>query len=206
MGRKRGAGGVIGKDRAYWLGQHVLPHEPMLRNWLQRKVRGALEVDDIVQETFAKLAELESVADIRNPRSYAFQVAFSIIQKHLRRSRIISFQSFTDVDMGQISSDTPSPETEAADRNDLKSVEHYIEALPTKCRDVIILRRIDGLSYRQISEKLNISEDSAERLLSKATNLLMEAFGRGGIRGREGSKDDGEASGSADTNQKLSKL
>jgi len=159
----------------------------MMRAWLQRRSCGGLEIDDIIQETFAILSALESVEDIRNPRNYAFQTAYSIIQRHLRRARIVSFQSFADIDAVEISSDAPSPECEASDRDDLKSVEKYIAALPKKCRDVLILRRIQGLSYREIAERLDISENAVEKLLSKGARLLIDAFGRGGNRPRQAS-------------------
>jgi len=182
------------KDRALWLGQNILPHEPILRAWLERRGRGGLEVDDIVQETFAILQELDSIDEIRNPRNYAFQVAYSIIQRHMRRQRVVSFQLVGDMNAMEITSDEPSPESEVSDRSDLKLVEEYIAGLPPKCRDVLILRRIHGLSYREISERLDIPENGVDRLLSKAARLLLEAFGRGGNRRRQTSKGEEEAS------------
>src|SRR4051812_24011430 len=124
------------KERALWLGQYVLPHEAKMRAWLERKVLGDLEIDDVIQETFAILSELDSVEDIRDPKSYAFQTAFSIIQRHLRRSRIVSFQTFTALEQinehVNVVSDAPSPESEVSDRGDLRSVEDYIAKLPQK--------------------------------------------------------------------------
>ncbi|MBC7168934.1 MAG: RNA polymerase subunit sigma-24, partial [Phenylobacterium sp.] len=52
--------GLVSKERAVWLAQRILPHEPALRAWLSRRTAG-LEVDDIVQETYAILAGLGEV-------------------------------------------------------------------------------------------------------------------------------------------------
>lgn len=63
----------VSDERARWLARHVLPHEPALRAWLSTRRVADLEVDDIVQETYARLASAESVATVRNARTYAFQ-------------------------------------------------------------------------------------------------------------------------------------
>ncbi len=48
---------------------HILPHEAALRGWLsRRRAPAAFDVDDIVQESYALLAERERVDDILNPR------------------------------------------------------------------------------------------------------------------------------------------
>src|ERR1700748_2086643 len=89
---------IVSDGRAAWLAQNVLPHEPSLRAWLSRRKVFDLEVDDIVQETYAKLAALPAVEGIREPRSYMFQTANSIILGHLRRSRIVSISAAADLD------------------------------------------------------------------------------------------------------------
>jgi len=183
---------ILSQERAIWLAEQVLPHEPAMRAWLRRKPVDDLEVDDIIQETYAILAARESVADIRNPRNYAFQTAFSIVQTHLRRARIVSFRSVGDFDLLGATSDAPSPEREAVDREELRLVEAQIAALPSRCREVIVLRRVHDLSYREIAERLHISENTVEKLVSKALRLLMDAFG-GGRAGPEASIGAGES-------------
>jgi RNA polymerase sigma factor (sigma-70 family) len=176
-----------------------------MRAWLERKARGGLEVDDIIQETFAILSALETVDEIRNPRSYAFRTAYSVVQRHLRRSRILSFQSFEDVDVTNITSEAPSPEVQVADRSALELVDTYLSELPRKCREVVMLRRVDGLSYRQIAERLDISENAVEKQLAKGAHLLMEAFGRGGVKVRQTSNEGEEFSATREVAENLSK-
>ena len=177
----------ISDDRALWLGLYIVPEESALRAWLRKRPRGELDVDDIVQETYAILAARDSVDDIRNPKNYAFQVAYSIVQAHLRRSRIVAFRSLADIDALGISSDAPSPEHQALDRDDLRLVEEFMASLPARCREVLILRRVHELSYRDISERLGISENTVEKLIAKGVRLLMDAFGRGGKSTRHAS-------------------
>jgi RNA polymerase sigma-70 factor (ECF subfamily) len=170
----------VSDERARWLARHVLPHEPALRAWLSTRRVADLDVDDIVQETYARLASAESVADVRNARTYAFQTAYSVIMSHLRRSRVVSIRAVADIDELGAVSDSPSPEEEAADRDELHRLAEAVAALPEKVREVFSLRRIEGLSQRQVAERLGLAESTVEKHMAKSFRLLMDRFGRGG--------------------------
>ena len=184
MRAEQGDGGSdmtrIGRERTLWLTQHVLLHEPALRAWLKRKPAGTLEVDDIVQATYAILAALDSVDAIRNPKNYTFQTAYSVIITHLRRSRIVALRTMADVDLLGATIDAPSLEQQISDRDELRQVAEAIASFPAKCREVFTLRRIEGLSQRQIAERLGISENTVEKHVAKGIRLLLQISGRGG--------------------------
>ena len=186
----------ISQDRAAWLARNVLPHEAALRAWLRQKYTLGIEVDDIVQETYAILAALESVDEIRNPRSYAFQTAHSLILAHLRRSKIVSIRSASDLELAGALSDTPSPEQVAEDRDELARVAQALRDLPPKVREVFILRRVQGLSQRETAERLGITENSVEKRISQGIRVLLAAFGRGGKRAAKPLRNDKSAAGS----------
>jgi RNA polymerase sigma-70 factor (ECF subfamily) len=149
---------------------------------------GDLEVDDVIQETYTILAERESVEEILNPKAYTFQTAYSVIINHLRRSRIVSIRTAADVEDLGVMIDEPSLERQIADRDELRHVVDAIAALPEKCREVFILRRIECLSQRDIAARLGISENTVEKHVSKGIRLLMNIFGRGGKGAGQASK------------------
>ena len=93
-----------------WFMSSILPHEPALRAWLGRKRRTGIEVDDVVQETYSVLAAREDVGGIRHPRAYLFQVAHSIVVRHIRRSRVVSIQAAEDLEGFDPADDGVSPE------------------------------------------------------------------------------------------------
>lgn len=180
--------GLVSKERAVWLAQRILPHEPVLRAWLSRRAAG-LEVDDIVQETYAILAGLAEVDHIRSPRNYMFEVAKSVVRQGLRRSPVVAFEALAEADGLQAPSNEPSPETVAADRQELGRVAALIAALPPKCRQVFILRKVHGLSQKEIAGRLNLAESTVEKHVGKALAILTAKIGRGGTRRLESSTD-----------------
>jgi RNA polymerase sigma-70 factor (ECF subfamily) len=189
------------RERAVWLGRNVFPHEAALRQWLCARMASAgLEVDDVVQETYAILASIERVDHIRNPRNYMFEVAKSIVLQSLRRARIVTIDVQANAQALEIPEDAPSPERVVADRQELSQVSAAIAALPGRCREVFTMRKIQGLSQREVSEALGIAESTVEKHMVKALAILTNTIGRGG-NGRDASssprdqRNDSETSG-----------
>lgn len=185
------------RERAVWLGRNVFPHEAALRQWLSaRTVSAGLEVDDVVQETYAILASIERVDHIRNARTYMFEVAKSVVLQSLRRARIVTIDVQSSAQMLDIPEDSPTPERVAADRQELSQVSAAIAALPDRCREVFTMRKIHGLSQRQVAEALGIAESTVEKHMVKALAILTNAIGRGGnVRDASSSlRDHGEDS------------
>jgi len=167
-------------ERAIWLGRHVLPHEPALRAWLQRRRLGGLDVDDIIQETYTRLVAAESVQHVHDARSYTFQVAGSVVIDHLRRMKVVSIASVPDLDYLEVVSDEPSPERQVIDRDELHRLAGIIARLPGKVRDVFTLRRVHGLSQREVAQRLGIAESTVEKHMSRGFLIMLDQFRHGG--------------------------
>jgi RNA polymerase sigma factor (sigma-70 family) len=178
----------VSDERAMWLARHALPHEAALRGWLEHRRLAGLEVDDVVQETYARLIALDSVEHIRNSRNYMFQAAHSVLMTHLRRSKVVSFVTVADVEELGVAASEASPEHQAADRDELQRLAEAIAGLPPKVRDVFVLRRIHGLAQRDVARRLGVSESTVEKHMSRGFHVLMEMFGRCGKRSDRASK------------------
>jgi RNA polymerase sigma factor (sigma-70 family) len=169
-------------ERAYWLSQHVFVHEPELRSWLNRRQVLGLDVDDVIQESYAILAGLQSVDHIHHPRIYFFEVAKSVILQSFRQSRVVAFSALAEFDALLIPDDAPSPESIAAGRQELGRLAELIEKLPPKCREAFVLRKIRGLSQRDVASAMGVSENTVEKHIGKALGALGHIIGRGGSR------------------------
>lgn len=193
--------GGVSNERAAWLARNVLRHEAALRAWLRAKRLVGLEIDDLVQETYAVLAGLKSVDHITDPRSYAFQVAQSLILQHVRRARVVSILNVAELDRLNIRAEEPLPDVQTSDREALFHLAAAIDALPPRCREAFTLRKIQELSYRDIAARMGVSESTVDKHLTKALGLLMQWFARDGGSGgayvSSQSDVDGEADGQA---------
>jgi RNA polymerase sigma factor, sigma-70 family len=172
-----------------WLEQNLLPHEREIRAWLRKKRVSDVEIDDIIQETYARIGTLDDLSVITSPKHYAFQVAHSILLNHLRRRAIVSITAEGDLDTLGVACDQASPEEEVAQREELTRVVDTIATLPQRTREVLLLRRVAGLSQRETADRLAIAEKTVEKHLARAALILMNQFGRG-IKARERNRPD----------------
>ena len=168
------------RERQRWFVRNVLPHEPALRGWLSRSTPAGVDPEDVIQEAYTILAELETVETIRYPRAYLFQVARSVIMRQVRRARIVSIHAVGDLERLEHPDDAASPEQHALDRDELRQLSRAIAAMPAKVREAFVLRRVDGLSQRQIAERMRISENTVETHISRGVSFLIDWFGRSG--------------------------
>src|SRR5215469_11692515 len=131
--------------RAQWLSENIVPHERAIRHWLIRRAPD-LEIDDIIQEMYARLASLETVEDIRSPRQYAAQAAVSIALNMTRHARVVPMLPLTDFEESGLASLEPSPERALNSQEELRELEKSLQELPPLCRTAFLLRRVEGHS------------------------------------------------------------
>ncbi|TCS18422.1 sigma-70 family RNA polymerase sigma factor [Caulobacter sp. BK020] len=170
------------RERTRWFLRNVLPHEAALRGWLLRAAPPGIDADDIIQESYTILAELESVDAIRHPRAYLFQVARSVIMRHVRRARIVPIHTVDDLERLEQAETAASPEQYAIDRDELRQLAHAIAAMPLKTREAFVLRRVRDMPQREIASRMRISENTVETHISRGILFLIDWFGRGGNR------------------------
>ena len=139
-----------------------------------------LDVDDVVQETYAVFADMQSVEHVRFPRAYLFKVARSIVAAHLRRARVVSIQIGHDFDLFDLADDAPGPECAVIARDELRQLASAIGSMPPKTQQAFILRRVDQLSQREIAARMAVSENTVEKHISKGLRILSQWFAHGG--------------------------
>lgn len=161
-----------------WVGSEILPHEREVRAWLRRTLDPA-DIEDVVQEAYCQIARLGSVAHIRSGRAYFFTTARNIVLMQLRRARVVRIDSVTEIDNLNIVLDEPSPERVAGGRRELDRVRRLIEGLPDRCRRIFELRKIEGLSQREVAQKLGVTEHVVENDVGKGLKLILKAIAEG---------------------------
>ncbi|HKD23734.1 MAG TPA: sigma-70 family RNA polymerase sigma factor [Rhizomicrobium sp.] len=158
------------------MASRVMPYEPAVRRWLQRSRVSESEIDDLVQQAYCRLAELESVEGIHAPEAYFFEVVRRLFLASLRRARIVRFETVAEMDALNLYTDEPSPERVVAARRELDEVMRLIARLPARCRRIFELRKIQGLSQREIAARLGIAETTVENEVAKGLRLISRAL------------------------------
>lgn len=149
-------------EQAQWFVDEVLPHEDDLRNWLQSRFPMVKDVDDLVQEAFSRLLKAYGSGPIVNPRAYLFVVSRNLAFNQLRHLKYEWPQDAEQVDPMSILDEVNIPFEAMVLNEELQTLIHAIQALPDRCRQVMTLRKIYGLSQKEVAEKLGISVRTVE--------------------------------------------
>ena len=144
-----------------------------LCSFAQKYVHDIDEAKDIVHNVFINLWNKREQVDTNTSlKSYLFQGVHNRCLNYIRdHKKLVQF-------------DTPQSEAELGNylesRDHLESSEaeyrinQALDDLPDKCREIFLMNRFDGLKYREIAEKLNISIKTVETQMSRALKSLRD--------------------------------
>lgn len=166
--------------RDEWLARHVLPAEPALRGWLRKARHAEFDIDDIIQETYARLVQAPGLEKVVHVRAYLFRTAHSVVADRYRRKNIVSIADLADLEKLAHAVDVLTPEDHAEASNELRVLIEITSTFPEKTRTIFMLSRVQGLSIKEITERTGIPASTVEKHVARAFRLLMDAYADGG--------------------------
>jgi RNA polymerase sigma-70 factor (ECF subfamily) len=105
-----------------------------------------------------------------------FAIARNLLIDRLRRERIVPIEAVADVDALGLAADEPGPDRIVLARDALRRVQDALDHLPPRSRDVVVFKQIDGLSRREIAERMGISEETVKWHLATGMSTLADLF------------------------------
>jgi RNA polymerase sigma-70 factor (ECF subfamily) len=142
-----------------------MQYEPALKRFLRRFATQASDADDLAHEAFIRAYAAEVSQTISSPKAFLFRVARNLALNERARAAnatTVPLEDFADTpvieDVGQVALDD---EMEARQR--IRMLSEAMATLPPQCSRVFLLRKVHGLSYKEIAERLGISVSTAEK-------------------------------------------
>ena len=152
---------IAAADIDAWFVREILPLEPALMRMLRRQWRKSDEQADIRQDIYVRV--YESVSRDGLPESaagYLFTCARHLLIDRVRRDRVVSFEVVADLE------DRPG-----SPAHDLTP-----ERVADARREVLKLRKIDGLSQRDIALRLGIAEGTVEKQVTLGARAVAQTL------------------------------
>lgn len=180
------------EDLDRWFIREIVAHEAALMRYLKRCWSDRTEIHDIRQECYIRVYEAAAKARPVSPKSFLFQTARHLMVDHLRRRRVVSIESVEDLEALNVSVDELSPERRLGALQELRHLSYAFDQLPEKCREVVWLRKVLGLSQREVGEHLQIAETTVEKHMARGMTILAKFLFERGESGdsKGGAKDD----------------
>lgn len=167
-----------------WFKTHLQPHEPMLRAWLAQGFGPRLAIDDVVQEAFIRVLHARERGELQSPKAFLFATARNLALDQLRRHHVSRTDSLVETDCSNVLDDRENIPDHVARNQELALLTEAIQSLPDRCRQVMTLRIVYGLSQRVIGEKLGISDRTVAAQLAIGTAKCTEFVLRRTDQGR----------------------
>lgn len=137
------------------------------------------EALDLTQETFLKAYQGLSAwqADAQF-NTWLFRIATNTSLDVLRRRKVIFYVPIDE--STEIADQAVGPERRAQDRQSFEALEVALNRIPPLYREALLLRELDGMSYGEIAETLNIMEGTVKSRIARARTELLGIMERGG--------------------------
>ena len=145
-------------DESRWFDDEVRPHEGSLRSYLKGSFPSMRDVDDIVQESYLRICKARGAHPIDCARAFLFGIARRLAVDVLRKERRTTANN-VDADVGTLNvvEDKADAAEIASIHQEIALLTEAMHSLPARCREIMMLRKIDRFSHREIAQRLGIS-------------------------------------------------
>ncbi len=167
-------------DSLKWFAAELAPHEPALRAYLHG-LAAPSDIDDLVQETYARLLRARERGPVAHPRGLLFATARNAARDLFRRRATANTIPIAEMDATRVFDVAPNAAETASRRQETDLLAAAIAELPPRCREILVLRKLENLSHREIAGRLGISVHTVEAQLTKALHRCEEFFARHGL-------------------------
>ncbi len=137
-----------------WFMREVLPLEGVLTRFLQRHWRQSADIADLRQETYARAYEAALRKRPERIKPFLLQIARNLMIDQVRRQSVVSLETMADFDWPNVSDDGPSLERHITARQQLRLLQEALDELPPRCRQIVVMRKVDGLSQKEVAARM----------------------------------------------------
>ena len=149
-------------NHARWFAEEVLPHEPALRGYLHARFPSLRDIDDLVQESYARLLRAHDTGPIACAKAFVFVTARNLALNHLRHQAHERPDGLAEISAASVLDDGKGVQETVARAEELQVLIEAIQSLPERCRQIVTLRKIYGLSQKEVAARLGIAEHTVE--------------------------------------------
>jgi RNA polymerase sigma factor (sigma-70 family) len=169
-----------GSDRA--LEALVRRYRDRITSYVRTIVGDYGRAEDIVQETFiSALKSLRATDREIAFKPWIYQIARNACIDHLRRVNRADEISFDSEDFGaqyerRLSDNSDSMDSAVSQREHMKALKQAFSGLPPSQHEALVMREFQGMSYDEISDRLNVSRSAVESILFRARRGLKDEY------------------------------
>jgi RNA polymerase sigma-70 factor (ECF subfamily) len=154
--------------------QTVLPHLDVAYNLARWLTGNEHDAEDVVQESYLRAIKFFGGFHGENARPWLLAIVRNTCYTWLRRNRMDEPTTELDEDTHVTGQGSANPESILLSAARTELVRHAVEALPAGFREIVILRELEGMSYKEIAEIASIPVGTVMSRLARARARLQK--------------------------------
>jgi len=167
-------------EPARWFAEEVQPHAGDLKDYIRRVFPHLRDVEDVVQESYLRIWRQRAIEPIRSARAFLFTVAQHIALDGLRRRRRSPIAFVAAPEALSVADGAPTAADRLDDEERIALLIAALDALPARCREVVVLRKLKCRSELETATLLGISPKGVETQLGRGLERCRRYFQRRG--------------------------
>jgi RNA polymerase sigma factor (sigma-70 family) len=144
-------------EQSQWFAEELQPHEPELRAWLRSRFPPELDFDDIIQDAFVSAWKAQKKGVLKSPKAFLFGVARNLALGSLRSRKVRGYDSMVQIEDCDLLDEKAGVQETVVRNQELQILTLAIQSLPDRCRQIFTLRKVYGMTQREIAKKLDLS-------------------------------------------------
>jgi RNA polymerase sigma-70 factor, ECF subfamily len=150
----------------------MVPHLPAAYNLARWLARNDHDAEDLVQEAY--LRALRSFDGFRggDGRAWLLTIVRNTCYTWLRQHRMEDLTELFDEEIHTLERDSSNPETLLLGAADARMLRQALEELPVEFREVLVLRELEGMSYREIADLMSVPVGTVMSRLARGRERL----------------------------------
>ena len=152
-----------------------LVNHDFLKRFLARFFSNSQDIEDVAQEAYLRAYVAEQQKDIEQPKAYLFRIARNLALTELTRKSKKITDYLEECDASVVIECGAAADSEVEAQESLGLYCEAVAALPEKCRQVFLLRKVHGLAHKEIAKRMSLSVSSVEKYLLRGI-LECQAF------------------------------
>jgi RNA polymerase sigma factor (sigma-70 family) len=159
-----------------WFLREVLPLEATLMQFLRHNWRDQSDIEDLLHDIYVRVYEAATKRIPDNAKAFVFATTRNLLANRVRDRNIVPIEAVADLEVLNAAIEAPGADRDVVAREELSRICDAIDRLPPHCRDVIVLRRIEGLSRGETATRLGIAPITVSAYLTEAMNMLADLY------------------------------
>ena len=154
----------------------VLPHLDAAYTVARYLMRNDHDAQDVVQDAFLRAFKFFGGFRGGNSRSWLLSIVRNTTYTWLQKNRKQELATVFDEEMHPIEDTSSNPEVLLLKNADHQEIMRAVEQLPVEFREVIILRELEGMSYKEIAEMADVPIGTVMSRLASARKQLQQSL------------------------------